>query len=84
MDRRIFEMEMSVEATSLYLLLASLNESGGELGVETVSPIWNSTPDNLTAAVKELKERGVLSGGAKGPWSLLPAAGWLFPAPPEV
>ena len=80
MDRRIFEMELSVEATSLYLLLASLSEAGTSLGREVALPIWNAPVEKLDEAARELIQRGVVSPDPGGGWRLEPQANWVGPA----
>jgi hypothetical protein len=60
MDRAIFNLETSVEATSLYILLCALLDQGEPLTLERASVPWNGTAEDLVKAAEELIQRGVL------------------------
>lgn len=77
MDQRIFNQGLSVEATSLYLLLSSLSDQGVALVLERVEPIWNAEPETLGESFKELASRGIASQDQAGTWRLNPASEWL-------
>jgi hypothetical protein len=62
MDRRIFNLRASVEATSLYILLCALADEREPLTLERASLQWNGTSENLLEAAAELTQRGVLTG----------------------
>ena len=62
MDRSIFNLEASVEATSLYILLCALADKKEPLTLERASLQWNGTGKNLLEAATELLQRGVLTG----------------------
>ncbi len=76
MDQRIFELELSVEATSLYLLMVPLSDSGAVLDRPTMLRFWNSAPQELDRALAELEGRGVISGDQRGRWHIRPAGSW--------
>jgi len=76
MDQRIFELNLSVEATSLYLLMVPLSDSGAILDRPTMLKFWNSGPEELDRALAELEERGVISGGRQGRWHIQPVGNW--------
>jgi hypothetical protein len=76
MDQRIFEQGLSVEATSLYLLLSALADQGVPLVVERVEPIWNADPQALGPSFAELAERGIAQQDAAGAWHLNQAGQW--------
>ncbi|MBU4383021.1 MAG: hypothetical protein KKH66_10900 [Proteobacteria bacterium] len=76
MDQRIFEQGLSVEATSLYLLLSSLSDSGVPLILERVEPIWNAEPETLGASFEELAGRAIAFQDESGAWHLNPASQW--------
>ncbi len=80
MDQRIFNLNLSVEATSLYLLMVALADGGTHLVRENILPLWNASPPELEAAFQELKQRGVAGEGAAGDWFLRPAEEWEQPA----
>ena len=62
MDRSIFNLEASVEATSLYILLCALADEQEPLTLERASLQWNGTRKDLLEAAMELLQRGVLTG----------------------
>ena len=76
MDQRIFEQGLSVEATSLYLLLSSLADSGVALILERVEPIWNAEIETLGPSFEELAGRGIAVQDEAGAWHLNPASEW--------
>jgi hypothetical protein len=61
MDRTIFNLGASVEATSLYILLCALLDQREPLTLERASVPWNGTPEDLVKAAEELIQRGVLA-----------------------
>ena len=62
MDRSIFNLRASVEATSLNILLCALADEREPLTLERASLQWNGTSENLLQAAAELTQRGVLTG----------------------
>ena len=62
MDRAIFNLEASVEATSLYILLCALLDQGEPLTLDRAHLQWNGTREDLVKAAAELIQRGVLAG----------------------
>jgi hypothetical protein len=62
MDRAIFDLRASVEATSLYILLCALSDQGETLTLERAGVPWNGTGEELVKAAEELIHRGVLAG----------------------
>lgn len=62
MDRGIFNLKASVEATSLYILLCALADEQEPLTLERASRQWNGTGKDLFDAARELQQRGVLTG----------------------
>ena len=81
MDQRIFNMGLTVEATSLYLLMVSLSDGGTVLTRGNMEPFWNGSPEDLTSALEELQRRKVLEAGRED-YALLPAGHWLMPPDP--
>ena len=61
MDRAIFNLGASVEATSLYILLCALLDQGESLTLDRAGIQWNGTREELIKAAEELAERGVLA-----------------------
>lgn len=76
MDQHIFELGLSVEATSLYLLLCPLAEGGVPLNRAGVTPFWNAGPEALEKAAAELSVHGVIEQSDDGYWRIRPAAFW--------
>jgi hypothetical protein len=62
MDRAIFRLQASVEATSLYILLCALEDQEEPLTLERARIQWNGTREDLLRAAEELIQRGVLGG----------------------
>ncbi len=60
MDRAIFELNASVEATSLYILLCALTDQGETPSLNSAREKWNGTAESLPAAADELLRYGVL------------------------
>jgi hypothetical protein len=61
MDRNIFNLRVSVEATSVYILICSLLDQGQSPTLQQIRSLWNGTEDSLRRALLELMERQVLS-----------------------
>jgi hypothetical protein len=76
MDREIFNLNLSVEATSLYIMLCTFMDQGTAPTLQKAKMQWAGSGESLTAAVEELICRGVLN-------SPLPVADdlHLHPAP---
>ena len=65
MDRAIFDLNASVGATSLYILVCALLDQGEDgITLDRVGLQWNGSREELYAAAEELVLRGVLSGGS--------------------
>jgi hypothetical protein len=60
MDRTIFTMDLSVEATSAYILICSFVEGGAPATVESLGPSWNGPRQALSSALIELRSRGII------------------------
>ncbi|MFZ5587777.1 MAG: hypothetical protein ACOZHQ_17800 [Thermodesulfobacteriota bacterium] len=76
MDQQIFKLGLSVPATSLYLLIDSLSDSGARLNRETVLKVWNAGPEQLDQAFTELVARRIAGADASGAWFVRPASEW--------
>jgi hypothetical protein len=60
MDRRIFALNLTVEATSAYILICGLVESAAPVTVESLGAFWNAPREALPAALEELKGHGII------------------------
>jgi hypothetical protein len=61
MDRNIFNLRVSLDATSVYILICSLLDQGHSPTLQLIRSLWNGTEDALRKALLELMERQVLS-----------------------
>ncbi|MFH1138771.1 MAG: hypothetical protein V1816_22060 [Pseudomonadota bacterium] len=63
MDRQIFNMKLSVEATSAYIIVTSLTGDNLRPSLDFIAARWTTTPEALAAALNELVERRILEPG---------------------
>ena len=76
MDRAIFDLSLSVEATSAYILLDSLTDSGRRPAhPEALFASWNADPQALADALTELENHRIISQEAEG-IGLCPVQDW--------
>ena len=61
MENKIFNLGLSVEAISLYLILFDLDFSKVPLEMENIEPRWNAPLDLLKEAMDELEMNTVVS-----------------------
>lgn len=82
MDRAIFEIKASVEATSLYILLCALKDQGESITLDRASIQWHGSRESLRQAAQELIQRGVLLGSIPvvddQPLAIQPSTEWLW------
>jgi hypothetical protein len=76
MDKRIFELGLSVEAISLYLIMADLEHSGVPLTWEPIEARWTGTREKLEQSMSELEFQNVIAGMDE-PLKILSADKWL-------
>ena len=60
MNQKIFTMNLSIEATSAYILICTLAESGAPVTIESARTYWNDSPEALNTAFKELIRHRVI------------------------
>jgi len=60
MDRRIFTLNLSVEATSAYILVCTFAEGGAPATVESLGSFWNGPSQALPLALTQLRSRGII------------------------
>jgi len=63
MDRAIFELNVSVEATSLYILICALLDQGESPSLGRARVNWSGSDEELLNAAEELVRRGVIQAG---------------------
>jgi hypothetical protein len=76
MERKIFDMNLSVEAVSLFLILEDLEATGGRLTREACLERWNAPAEALDRAIEELRVQQVVDE-AGGVLAMRPAGEWL-------
>jgi len=60
MDRKIFDLNLSVEATSAYILICNLADSGTPITIESAETFWNDKPEALIGALEELRHHHII------------------------
>jgi hypothetical protein len=60
MNQKIFDLGLSVETVSAYLLCCSLFDSDTVISTKNLLGIWNSTETALNQGLDELLERNIL------------------------
>lgn len=60
MNRKIFALNLSVEATSAYILICTLADSGTPVTIESAGTFWNDTPEALVNALEELNRHRII------------------------
>jgi hypothetical protein len=83
MDTQIFNLKLSVYATSAYIVICSLVDEGIRASEEAINARWNDSPENLGSALGELRLWQVI-GASVGPddqtaYSPNPASLWRRP-----
>jgi hypothetical protein len=84
MDRKIFSLNLSVEATSAYILICNLAESGTPITIESAGTFWNDKPEALVSALEELNRHRIifeaLDANQMRQYCLNPSDRWKKPA----
>lgn len=61
MNQQIFNMGLSVETISLYLLLCGLKDAGVTLSTKNILERWNGSYDSFKACMEELEQKNIVS-----------------------
>jgi hypothetical protein len=64
MSRKIFTMDLDVEAVSLYLLCCALADAGTTITRETLAQKWNGNGTGLDRELRRLEERQIIAKNA--------------------
>jgi len=60
MDQKIFNIGLSVETVSLYLLCCGLADAGSTISKKNILEIWNSGEEELKECLHTLEEKKIL------------------------
>ena len=60
MDQKIFNIGLSVETVSLYLLCCGLADAGSTISKKNILEIWNSSEEELRDSLQKLEEKNIL------------------------
>lgn len=60
MDRAIFNMGLSVETVSAYILCCHLADLGQPITLENLSPVWNGENLQLKNCLAELEQQNII------------------------
>jgi hypothetical protein len=60
MNQKIFQMGLSTETVSLYLLCCGLADSGATLSTKNLLEVWNASPEAMNACFLELERHGIV------------------------
>ena len=60
MDQKIFNIGLSMETVSLYLLCCGLADAGSTITKKNILGIWNGSKEELLKSLKNLEEKNIL------------------------
>ena len=60
MKQEIFNLGLSVETVSVYLICCNLSDNNTVISTKNLSSMWNGTEALLIEGLKNLEERGIL------------------------
>ena len=60
MNQKIFNLGLSVETVSVYLICCSLADTDTTISMSKLSEMWNSTRASLLEGLKDLETRNIL------------------------
>jgi hypothetical protein len=61
MDQSIFNIGLSVETISVYLLCCGLEDAGKPITSKNLAEIWNGTEDDLLQGLDILEDKNIIS-----------------------
>ncbi|GAU09605.1 hypothetical protein [Desulfoplanes formicivorans] len=76
MEHTIFELGLSVEAVSLYILLDHFEGSKGRVTREILLTKWNASADSFEKSLQELEMQGVVTISEQGMVATTPVSRW--------
>jgi hypothetical protein len=60
MNQVIFNLDLSVETVSVYLICCNLSDNNTAISTKNLSSMWNGTEALLIEGLKDLEERNIL------------------------
>ena len=60
MNQKIFNLDLSVETVSIYLICCNLSDNNTVISTKNLSSMWNGTEALLIEGLKDLEERNIL------------------------
>ena len=60
MNQEIFNLDLSVEKVSIYLICCNLSDNNTAISTKNLSSMWNGTEALLIEGLKDLEERNIL------------------------
>ena len=60
MNQEIFNLDLSVETVSVYLICCNLSDNNTVISTKNLSSMWNGTEALLNKGLKDLEERNIL------------------------
>jgi hypothetical protein len=60
MNQEIFNLDLSVETVSVYLICCNLSDNNTVISTKNLSSMWNGTEALLLEGLKDLEERNIL------------------------
>jgi hypothetical protein len=59
-NQKIFNLELSVETVSLYLLCCGLTDEGRRVTLQEIRSLWNASEEALQSSLEDLEKRNIL------------------------
>lgn len=60
MNQEIFNLDLSVETVSVYLICCNLSDNNTAISTKNISSMWNGTEALLSKGLEDLEERNIL------------------------
>lgn len=60
MNQKIFDMGLSVETVSVYLICCNLSDNDTAISTKNLSSMWNGAEALLIEGLKDLEERNII------------------------
>ncbi len=76
MEQKIFDLGLSVETVSVYLLCCAIADLGTPVTLEALRSRWNAEPDALLESLATLEKMAILVRSAQDTYSLNRATRW--------